>query len=197
MRRRWLGMLLLAPLAAGGCASSGGSGGSTATTAPTPAAGNAWVRVANGNATPSPAPTGYTATPTTFPTGFLPTTPPAAAPTPTGTSSCAPDNFHGISGATVVPSSTSAAVTWWNPGGSQIVEYRVTAISQDLVVGDQRDVGWTVVTPGSDCGFLTATVTGLDPKTDYVFSVDAVTTRLANDGTRAATVARSIVTSTT
>ena len=191
MRRRWLGPLLLAPLMVGGCATDGGS---TATAVPTPS-GSPWVNVLNGNATPSPAPTGYTATPSTFPTGFLPVTSTSPTP-PAGGSTCAPQRFNGIGGATVVPSSTSAAVTWWNPGGSDVVQYRVTAITQDSVVGEQRDVGWTVVTPGTDCGFLTATVTGLDAATDYVFSVDAVMTRLASDGTRAATVARSVVTRT-
>ena len=86
---------------------------------------------------------------------------------------------------------TSAAVTFYNPGGNSLVEYRITAISQDLAIGEQRDVGWTVLTPGTGCGFLTATVVGLDPRTDYVFSVDEVTTRHGRDGTESATVARS------
>jgi len=54
-----------------------------------------------------------------------------------------------------------------------------------------------VITPGSTCGYLTATVTGLDPRTRYVFSVDEVTKRVGKDGTQAATIARSGVVSTT
>jgi hypothetical protein len=109
-----------------------------------------------------------------------------------------PDAARGaINGADVKASSTSAAVTFYNPGGQYLVEYRVTAISQDLVDGTQRDVGWTVITPGATCGYLTATVTGLDPRTRYVFSVDEVTRRLGKDGTQASTVARSGVVSTT
>jgi hypothetical protein len=52
------------------------------------------------------------------------------------------------------------------------------------------------MTPGGGCGYLTATVTGLDAKTRYVFSVDEVTTQLGRDGTRAETVARSGVVTT-
>ncbi|HEX5204441.1 MAG TPA: hypothetical protein VFW27_31335, partial [Actinoplanes sp.] len=96
----------------------------------------------------------------------------------------------------VVPAGGSAAVTFYNYGGNDLVEYRITAISQDLVAGRQRDVGWTVMTPGAGCGYLTATITGLDARTGYVFSVDAVTTKLGRDGTRAETVARSGVVKT-
>lgn len=184
-------MVILAPLAVGGCTSS-----TTATAVPTPS-GSPWVVTIEGSATPSPAPSGATVTPSAFPTGFLPLPSTSATATPTPSAGCTPDQSHGIAGATVVPGSTSAAVTFWNPGGSDLVEYRVTAISQDVAVGQQRDVGWTVLTPGAGCAFLTATVTGLDPRTDYVFSVDAVRTKLGRDGTRAATVARSFVVRTT
>lgn len=77
-----------------------------------------------------------------------------------------------------------------SPGGDNLVEYRVTAISQDVTPGIQRDVGWTVITPPAICGFMSATVTGLDSQTHYVFSVDAVTSQTDMDGTRASTVAR-------
>lgn len=184
MRRRWLGSLLLAPLLAG-C----GTGAAT-TASPTPG-GTPWIVVVSGSATPSPVPSGPSMRPTTFPTAFLPlpSTTPTPPPTPTG--GCVRDNKHELNAASVVPGSTSAAVTFYNPGGSNLVEYRLTAISQDLNPGQQRDVGWTVVTPPAGCGFLTATVTGLDPKTNYVFSVDEVTTRIGRDGTIARTVARS------
>ena len=191
MRRRWLGILIFAPLVLSGCKAS-----SVASAVPTPS-GTPWVITITGSATPSPAPSVATATPSTFPTGFLPLPSGSATPTPTGSPTCPPDASHDIAGATVVPGTTSAAVTFYNAGGSYLVEYRITAISQDVVVGQQRDVGWTVVTPGSTCGFLTATVSGLDPKTRYVFSVDAVTTKLGKDGTQASTVARSSVVTTT
>ena len=188
---RWLGILIFAPLVLGGCQAS-----SVVGAVPTPS-GSPWVITVPGSATPSPAPSVATATPSTYPTGFLPLPSGSATPTPTGSPTCPPDASHEIAGATVVPGTTSAAVTFYNPGGSYLVEYRITAISQDVVVGQQRDVGWTVVTPGSGCGYLTATVSGLDPQTDYVFSVDAVSTKLGKDGTQASTVARSAVVKTT
>ena len=191
MRRRWLAMVIFAPLLLGGCATS-----ATADPAPSPS-GSPWVVTIAGSATPSPAPSLGTATASAFPTGYLPLPSSTGSPAPTGSPTCPPDTSHGIGGATVVPAGTSAAVTFYNPGGLYLVEYRVTAISQDLAPGEQRDVGWTVLTPGAGCGYLTATVTGLDAKTDYVFSVDAVTTRLGRDGTVAATIARSGVVTTT
>jgi hypothetical protein len=192
VRRRWLGTLILAPLLLGGCKSS-----TTATAVPSPS-GSPWVVTITGSATPSPSPSGATVTPSTFPTGYLPLPSGSVTPTPTSSGSCPPAAAAGIAGATVVPGTTSAAVTFYNPGGQTLVEYRVTAVSQDLAVGEQRDVGWTVLTPGTGCGYLTATVTGLDPLTYYVFSVDQVTTKVGGkDGTQAVTVARSGVVQTT
>ena len=193
MRRYWMGAALLL---VGGCSSGGGA--TTATASPTPD-GAPWVVVSSGSATPSPGPpVGAGGTPSRWPTGFLPLPSGATTVTPAPTASCVPDSARGtINGADVKASSTSAAVTFYNPGGQYLVEYRVTAISQDLVDGPQRDVGWTVITPGATCGYLTATVTGLDPRTRYVFSVDEVTRRIGKDGTQASTVARSGVVSTT
>jgi hypothetical protein len=193
VRRRWLGTLLLAPLLLGGCGSSGG----TASAVPDPS-GSPWVLVANGKAAASATPKAYSGTPSTYPTGFLPLS--SASPTarPTPSANCTPPGGAMVlNAASVVPGNTSAAVTFYNRGGSDLVEFRVTAISQDLQTGAQRDVGWTVITPGVTCGFMTATVTGLDRKTYYVFSVDAVTTHHDHDGTMAKTVARSRPISTT
>jgi len=184
-----LGLLGLGAVAVvlGGC----GAKGETAVAEPTPG-GQPWVVVTAGSATPSPQPSRAAARPSTSPAGFrpLPTTSPTPAPS---SSSCAPSYPQAlkVNSASVVTGTTSGTVTWWNPGGSNLVEYRLTAISQDLSAGEQRDIGWTVITPGDSCGFLSATVTGLEPKTPYVFSVDAVTTVRGRDGTRAATVARS------
>ena len=84
-------------------------------------------------------------------------------------------------------------VSWYNVGGYNLVQFRLTATSQDVVGGRQRDVGWRVVPPSLPCGQMSATITGLDRHTGYVFSVDAVVYRRSGDGTHAATVARSLV----
>ena len=193
MRRHWWGALLLAPLVLGGCGSGAGSPAATPT-----ATGSPWVVVANGSATPSPGSAIYTGTPSPHPSGFLALPSGAVTPAPTPSATCVPpDNGYPVNFASAVPARTSAAVNFFNPGGPTLVQYRVTAISEDLVTGAQRDVGWTVVTPGTRCGFLTVTVTGLNRKTHYQFSVDAVYTHIDRDGTYAATVARSQVVRTT
>src|SRR5882724_10742017 len=197
VRRRTLAALLLplAPLLLGGCGSPTGAAAAAPTTT-----GSPWIVSYAGSATPSPTPSYSYTSPAPFPTGFLPTASASASGTPTPSGAPCTDNKFAagaINGATVVPSTTSAVVSWFNPGGSDLVQYRITAISQDLAAGTQRAVGWTVVTPGTSCGTLSAPVTGLDPKTDYVFSGDAVVKRLGKDGTTASTVARSIVVRTT
>jgi hypothetical protein len=197
VRRGKLALLLLplTPLLLGGC---GSSSGATAQAAPS-AAATPWIAAAGGSAAPSPTPSVSYSSPAPFATGFLPISTVTASPTPTPSAGdCADIKFHGgtINSAGVVAGPTSATVSWYNPGGADLVEYRVTAISQNLAVGDQRDIGWTVLKPGSGCGMLSAPVTGLDRQTSYVFSVDAVFTKIDEDGTYAFTVARSIPTKT-
>ncbi|WP_250033466.1 fibronectin type III domain-containing protein [Paractinoplanes maris] len=190
MRRLWLG-LVAAPLVLGGCGSS-----ETPSAAPSENGAAPWVVLSTGKAAPSSVPARATGTRSPFPSGFLPlptNTPTAKA---TGTSTCPPVKGNVINGADATVGATSGTVTWYDPATSNIVEYRITAISQDAKLGPQRDVGWTVVTPGTTCGYKTATVTGLDRRTRYVFSVDMVTTRHGSDGTLAATVARSRVVTT-
>ncbi|WP_250006965.1 fibronectin type III domain-containing protein [Actinoplanes sp. M2I2] len=189
MRRRWLGLgLVVAPLVLGGCGSGDTPGATPSENGATP-----WVVVATGQATPSPVASRATGTPSPVPSGFLPLPSDAAAAKPTGSPSCPPVKGNVINGADATTGATSGTVTWYDPATSNIVEYRVTAITQDSMLGPQREVGWTVVTPGTTCGYRTATVTGLDRRTRYVFSVDMVTTRHDSDGTLAATVARSRV----
>lgn len=191
MRRRWLGILVLAPLTLGGCGSSG-----TPSATPTEAPGAPWIKVASGSATPSPGPSGAAGTRSPHPSGFLPLPTWPAAPTRTGSDSCPPVKNQIVNGADATAGTTSGTVTWYNPGTADLVEYRITAISQDVMLGEQRDVGWTVVTPEATCGYMTATVTGLDRDTRYVFSVDAVSSRNNGDGTYSSTVARSGVVKT-
>ncbi|MEU4688425.1 fibronectin type III domain-containing protein [Actinoplanes sp. NPDC023714] len=179
------------PLLVAGC--------SSAPTASTPAdnSGADWISVNAGRATPSPVTRYGTASPT--PELTLPTlnsgSPPAPAASPTCTP--APRGAGVINGLDVVPGRTSAVVTFYNPGGSDIVDYKLTAANQDLQPGQQQDVGWTTVTP-TGCGDLSASVTGLTPGTNYVFSVDVRRRHVTSqEGTYTRTVARSGVVSTT
>ena len=195
-RNRWL--LLFAPLVLTGCGVLGGdsAGPGAGTTTGGAGAGTEWTVVARGSATPSPTPSsGVPPYPVPTSSGFLPLRPAArATPTPT----CVPDTVHfsRIQALDVVTTATSATVSWYNVGGYNLVQYRLTATSQDLKLGGQRDVGWVEIVPKQACGPMTATIGRLDPKTGYVFSVDAVVTRRSGDGTHAGTLYRSSVIST-
>jgi Fibronectin type III domain len=185
------------PLLLVGCSSSSSSstrpGGDSTT-----GSGRSWIVVDNGSATPSPATPVGKASPTP-PTTLPPLPTGSASPPPTPSNTCTPmQRIKTINGLAVTPGRTSAVVTWYHPGGSNIVDYRVTAINQDLVTGAQKEVGWTRSAP-TECGDVSATITGLDPQTPYVFSVDVVLKRdnFSLEGGYTRTVARSGVISTT
>lgn len=97
---------------------------------------------------------------------------------------------------TVDPGATTATVRWYHPGDPHVLTYRVTSISQKLVVGRQPELRWQQVEPGEGCHTLTATVKGLQRDTPYVFSVDVVRLATWQNTTRTATVARSGVVAT-
>jgi hypothetical protein len=200
-RIKQLTVLLLVPVLLSGCSALGLSSSSTGSSSSSAsgsssgsAGGKTWLVVDQGTPTPSATP-GRGASGDSW---SLPWTPlgsngnGGAAATANPTASCGADtyNFSRIAGATVVASATSAVVSWYNVGGSDRLQFRLTAISQDLVDGKQRDVGWVTITP-TGCGPVSATITGLDRKTGYVFSVDAVALRHSGDGTHAETIARS------
>lgn len=170
------------------------TGGSAPTTGASPApSGTPWIGVTAGSPTPTATmPTG-TARPSSTFGGFLPLPSgnPAAAVTPTATCAPASFTFSRINALDVKPGTTSATASFYNPGGYNLVQFRMTAMSQDVVRGRQRDIGWVTITPKTPCGAISATITGLDRKTRYVISVDAVVTGLSGDGTHAATVFRS------
>ena len=170
--------------------SSGTIGGSRSDSAGSPD-GPSWIVATQGSATPSPRPSYRAASPAPSATsGSLPMG--AATPAATPTVTCSPNtfDFSKIAGMDVVPGATSAVLSWYNVGGDNLVEFRLYATSQDLA-GRQRDVGFVTVPPRTPCGQMIGTIGNLDRRTHYVFSVDAVVTRLSGDGTRAATVARS------
>jgi hypothetical protein len=184
------------PLLLVGCSSSSSStrpGGEE-----TAGAGRNWIVVNEGSPTPSPVDAVGKASPT--PSTTLPPLPTgSASPTATPSNTCTPmQRIKRIDGLAVTPASTSAVVTWYHPGGSNIIDYRVTAINQDLVTGAQKEVGWTRSAPAT-CGDVSATITGLDPQTPYVFSVDVVLKRdnFSLEGVYTQTIARSGVVSTT
>jgi hypothetical protein len=196
VRQRHWAVLLLLPFLLSGCSvldTLTGSGGSARSGSATPApSGSPWIVVAPGSATPSPTPSHPTSSPTaTAAAGFL--RPPSPTPGPTSSPTCATKayDFWHINSLTVTPGTTSAKVSWHNVGGYNPVQFRLTAISQHLVPGKQRDVGWVTISPPAQCGPVTATITGLSRKTPYVFSVDAVVRRTSGDGAHAATIARS------
>jgi len=86
---------------------------------------------------------------------------------------------------------TTATLTWYHPGDSTVTSYQVTGIAQNLTPGEQRELEWQKVDPSEECGELTATVTGLEPDSAYVFTVDAVRQATWQNTARTATVARS------
>jgi hypothetical protein len=190
---------LVVPALLSGCgmipgSSSGAMGGSTSDGAGS-TDGPSWIVATAGSATPSPRPSHRAASPTpSAVSGFLAmgaATPAATPATPAVT--CSPNtfDFSKIGGLDVTPGATSAVLSWYNVGGDNLVEFRLYATSQDVKAGRQRDVTFVTVPPRTPCGQMTGTIGNLDRRTHYVFSVDAVVTRISGDGTRAATVARS------
>jgi hypothetical protein len=101
-----------------------------------------------------------------------------------------------MNGLTVVPSSTSAAVRWQGVGADAL-EYKLAAIPQVLVYGEQPPVQWqSVPATAGDCGTVTATVTGLTPGTKYIFWLRAITADNVYGGTNDTWIARSLVITT-
>ncbi|MEV6595892.1 hypothetical protein AB0M36_03400 [Actinoplanes sp. NPDC051346] len=193
-RRRWL--LLLAPLLLTGCGALGGSAtaekaSSEVAVAEGAGSGDSWLVVARGSATPSPTPSsGVPPYPLPTATGFLP------KPTPTKSrpaARCTPYTVHftRIGSLDVVTGTTTATATWSDVNGYNLIEYRLTALAQDLKPGKQRAIEWVEIPAQENCGTLTATVKGLDPKTGYVLSLDAVVTTNSGEGTRSGTIRRS------
>ena len=196
MRRRNWAVLVLALVLLSGCSALGGSPGSAgAGSVTTPPTSPNWISVAQGKVTTSPTPRAGAVSATPTAAGFLPPRTGPPAPARTRAVVCSPNtaNSSEIAGAGVAPSTTSAVVSWYSVGGDNLVQFRLTAISQDLVAGKQRDVGFVTVVPGAPCGPMSARISGLDRKTGYVFSVDAVVVSRSGAGTHAATVARSTV----
>jgi hypothetical protein len=154
--------------------------------------GASWVVVAQGKASASPSARAVSPSPAMSVGVPVAVVPRGLAGTPR------PDcvgvqRIGQINGLTVTPGAGSAAVSWLNPGGSNLVEYRLTAIPQRLVTGHQPALKWQTVAPGAPCAPMTASVAGLARRAPYVFSLDVVVTGLSGNGVRTSTVGRSQV----
>ena len=172
-------VLTAVSLAAGGCGVLGldstttGSGSSTATKAPGPS----WLVQAAGSPTPSSGPSG--------PRGYRPALPPVSFPPalPPGCADAMPDNWTTdpvLIPLTITPGSGSLTVSWPRQYDSS---YRITAVPQPLLSGNQPAYTWQNVAAGTGCT-VTATVSGLRSGKPYVIWLDAPTSGYERDGTR-------------
>jgi hypothetical protein len=136
-------------------------------------AGEPWVVVATGSATPSAGPpVRASRKPALPPVSFLPTT-----------GACAvgwPAQDHVLIPMVVTPGTASLTVTWPNRYGNT---YRLAAVPQDLVAGAQPEPPWQTVTTGGECE-VTATIRGLTSGAAYIVWLDAPDTPRRLDGSR-------------
>lgn len=167
--------LAVLPFVLGGCGALGlgGSGGSGTTSASPRPSGTPWIIFASGSATPSPV-VSYSGSrsPALPPVSFLPVDPAC-----TQTFTRLEDVLIPM---TVTPGKGSLTVSWprqYNSG------YRITAIKQPLITGNQPAYTWQNVPAGAGCT-VTATIKGLKSKVPYIVWLDAPNTGYELDGTR-------------
>jgi hypothetical protein len=178
--RKALPLILIAlSLGAGGCGALGlgsagsGSGSSGATTP----AGPSWLVQAQGSPTPSTGPSG--------PRGYSPILPPVSFP-PAQPGDCGNASGEGWTvdpvqiPLTITPGKGSLAVSWPRQYDSN---YRITAVPQPLISGNQPAYTWQTVAAGSGCT-VTATLSGLTGGKPYVVWLDAPNSGYQRDGTR-------------
>ena len=168
-------LLLAVPLLLAGCGTLGLGGSATpgASASPGPVSSTGWIVVTNGSPTPSPAlPRGIGSPSPALPAvSFLPVD-----------RSCTPswDQAAIEIPLTVTPGAGKLTVSWprqWDSG------YRITAVPQPLVPGDQPTPTWQTVPAGTGCT-VTATITGLKSGVAYVVWLDAPGTGAERDGSR-------------
>ncbi|MFB9182895.1 hypothetical protein ACFFX1_32550 [Dactylosporangium sucinum] len=100
-----------------------------------------------------------------------------ATPSP-GPSECTGVVRPGIvNGLDVTPGTTTATVSWWNIGDPAITEYQLAAVPQFFNYGPQPGWTWQAVPPGKGCTRVTATVSGLQSQSPYVFVLHALLTK--------------------
>ncbi len=174
MRLRKLLLPLLAlPIALGGCGVLGSStAGPGAAASATANPGDNWLVVVSGSVTPSPVPSAPGSRPPLLPpVSFLPVHP-----------GCAKDWTVSppLIPIEVVPGPGKLTVTWPRQYNSA---YRITAVKQPLIAGNQPDNKWQSVPAGTGCT-VTATISGLKKGVPYVVWLDAPNTGHERDGTR-------------
>jgi hypothetical protein len=175
-----------------GCDVLGQSDAERAGRTETTGAGPSWIVLAEGKASPSPAPRPGVS-PAASPALRLPPMS-AATAAPSPTEACAGVSRMGaISGLTVEPGSGRATVSWYNAGDPGLLSYQLAAVPQRLVAGFQPEPEWQTIDAGAGCRQMSATVAGLETGAPYVFWLDAVTKSYQGSGTRASTVGRSLV----
>lgn len=175
MRRHTKTAIALAvlPLMLGGCAALG-LGDTPDTARAADGAGEPWLLVEAGEATPSPTPSRG---------GFVSPSPDAAASLPAPDPSCTkiwPRTEKVMIPVEVTPGAGSLRVEWPTQYDSG---YRVTAVPQALVSGAQPEPTWQTVAPGTGCT-VTTTITGLESGAAYIVWLDAPDTGHERDGTR-------------
>jgi hypothetical protein len=166
--------LLAVPIAVGGCSALGLNSSSPggASAGATPNAGPNWIVYATGSATPSPQVTYKgSASPALPPVSFLPINPDCAK-TWTVDPVLIPME--------VTPGKGSLKVSWPRQYDS---DYRIAAVKQPLISGNQPAYKWQAVPAPSGCT-VTATITGLSSGVPYIVWLDAPHTGYERDGTR-------------
>ncbi|MFC7529555.1 hypothetical protein [Actinoplanes sp. GCM10030250] len=160
-------------LSLGGCAALG-LGETPGDSSAASTAGEPWMLVEAGKATPSPAPSrGRSLTPSPDPSLSAPALDPACTRIWPRTESA----FIPIE---VTPGAGTLKVEWPAQFDSN---YRLAAVPQALISGKQPEPVWQSVAAGSGCS-VTATITGLTSGKAYIVWLDAPNTGRERDGTR-------------
>lgn len=175
--RGFVAAVTVLPFVLGGCGKPDTPAGTQATTT-----GDSWVVVEPGRPTPSPArAAGAAPKPALPPVSFLPTTDACQIPWPQEEAVLIP--------MVVTPGAGSITVQWPNRYGDT---YRLTAVPQDLVTGEQPEPPWQTVTTGAECE-VTATISGLTSGRAYIVWLDAPNTPRRADGSRSLSSGKSRV----
>jgi hypothetical protein len=164
---------LIVPLALGGCGALGLDPPVAPSATPEPVGGPGWLVSTTGDATASPSASAGTGTRATLlpPVSFLPVDPDCAKSFTVEPPLIAME---------IVPGKRSLTVTWPRQYDSN---YRITAVPQPLVSGNQAPYTWQNVAPATGCT-VTATISGLTSGKPYVVWLDAPNSGYQPDGTR-------------